>query len=139
MTWENIFKLCNDPAVYISLAMICIITIAFFYFMQQFETGPKWCWNRFTFNGIRIVCGFVCELKPKMYSTRLFFGVLLLGAIPFVVTFLACWLKCITTPFHGKQIASVEEMLHNRYEVVGDSIALYHLRRQQQVLWRILI
>lgn len=139
MTWENIFKLCNDPTVYISVSMICIVTIAFFYFMQQFENGSKWCWNRITFDGIRIICGFACELKPKMYSTRLFFGIVLLGCIPFVVTFLVTWLKCITTPFYEKQIASVEEMLHNRFEVVGNSIAFYHLKRQQQVIWRILI
>lgn len=132
--WKNIFKLINDRSYWTILTLACILVISLIYFMQTFDqVKPKWDVIRIIFCGLRIYCGFVCEYKPKINSTRILFTSLLLAFILFDVTFVTFWSEYMKTTHFEDQINTVKGIIDNEFEIVGDVFALHHLKHQNEV------
>lgn len=132
--WKNIFKLCEDPTIYLLFFIMgtgCAIVI---FFMQQFEdVRPKWDYIRISITIIRCYCGFGIEYKPKLHSTRIFIVSCLLSSFLFDIKFILLWTKYMTTPLFERQIQSRQEIIDNRFETVGDGFALQQLIKQNEV------
>lgn len=47
-------------------------TVLFIYYLQQFENGPKWHWNRITLAGMAVLIGVPSDYRPKIFSQRVF-------------------------------------------------------------------
>lgn len=132
--WKNIFKLCKDPTIYLLFFIMCTACAIFIFFMQQFEdVRPKWDYIRISITIVRCYCGLGIEYKPKLHSTRIFIASCLLSSFLFDITYILLWTKYMTTPLFESQIQSRQEIIDNRFEMVGDGFALQQLIKQNEV------
>lgn len=104
------------------------------YFMQQFENfTPKWDWFRLTFSAISPCLGFGTDYFANTIPNRIFMFFSLWGAmLSFIVTN-SFFLLFITIPIYEHQIKTKQEIIQQRFELVGDGFALQHLRMHNQV------
>lgn len=135
--WKNIFYLCNDPLVLSLFVVVCLAVVLTTYFFQQFEdtrSSSKWDCHRLTLSGISCLFGFASEYKPKFTPTRIFFGLSLFGCMIYTISTMSIMFKFITKPIYKHQIQSVQEIIDQRFHLIGDEFALQHLIRQNEVI-----
>lgn len=134
-TWKKIFKLCDDPMVWLVHIITFISGIFMEFYLQQFECTmiPKWDWMRVVFNGLRMMCGYSIKLRPRIHAHRVYVAIACLSCIVYGITFCAIWLKCMTTPFFETQVQSVRDLLDKDFELVGDDFAAHLLMKEKQV------
>lgn len=133
-TWKNLFRMCTDPIIWAIYTVMAISVIFMGYFLQQFEDfQPKYDWLRLTFMAVCCMSGFVCDYKPKIISNRIFFMFCVFGAMIYVITMMSLILKCLCNPIFEDQIETIEEIIDNSYDLVGDGSALQHLMRRREV------
>lgn len=136
--WRNLFLLCNDPLVFITFGILCIIVLSMIYFIQQFEDKqPKWDLLRHITDGICVFCCFSCEYRPQIISIRIVFAFFVLGCIIFNISNFAFWMKIVEIQYYEKQIETVQQIV-NSFHLVGDEFALEHVKRQNNVGYSIM-
>lgn len=114
--------------------IMCVSVVFTGYFMQQYEDfARKWDWFRLTFSGMAPCFGFVSEYTPRIAPNRIFFIFCIFGAMLSYIVTNSILLHYVTHPIYENQIQSIEEIIDNDFEIVGDSFALQHLKMQNQV------
>lgn len=133
-SWKSLFYLCSDPLVYIFYTFMCFSVVFTGYFMQQYEDfQPKWDWFRLSFSGISPCFGFPSEYRANIIPNRIFFLFSLFGAFLSYIITNSILLMLINIPFYENQIKLREQIIHKRFEFVGDNFALQHLKKQNTV------
>lgn len=129
--WKNIFYLCRDPLVFAIYTVMCTLVIFMGYFLQIFENiTPKWDWFRLTFAGVSPCLGFASEYFANTIPNRIFFLFSLFGATLSFIVFNAFFLLFVTFPIYEHQINTRQEIIDNRFELIGDAFAFQHLKLQ---------
>lgn len=131
--WQNFFRLCEDPIIYMLFAIMAVTGIFLFYYSHQFEDRPMYDWHRVTMEAIRLMCGWTIGYRPKILPTKILYVSCLFGSLIFTVEFLALFLNLLNTTMFKHQIQSIQEILDQSFQVVGDDFALQHLKKQNTV------
>lgn len=132
--WQNVFHVCRDPLVFAIYTLMCFCVVLTGYFMQRYENfTPKWDWFRLTFAGISPCLGYGSAYFANIIPNRIFFLFSLFGAtLSFIVTN-SFILIFVSIPIYEHQINIRQEIIHKRFELVGDAFAFQHLTMQNQV------
>lgn len=132
--WQNLFRLCNDPIVWILYTVMSFITVFVFYYLQQLEdVQRKWDWFRLTSSGICSTFGFPSEFWPRSTPSRVFYMFAVFGQMIFTIYFGGVMLTFIMEPIYEKQINSIQEIVDQSFDLTGDEFAWQHLMRQTEV------
>lgn len=133
--WKNFFRLCRDPTVYTIYTIMSISVVFTCYFMQQYEfLQPKWDGLSILLMAIANVCGSGSNYKPKIASHRIFFIIGVLGGILLNIILTSFTVIFMSNQIFGNQIESIQEIVENRFDLVGDGFALQQLNRNKQVI-----
>ena len=131
--WQNIFHVCRDPIVITSYFLLCVLAVFTGYFMQRFENfTPKWDWWRMTFAATTPMLGLPSEYFANTIPNRIFFIISVLGAMVFYTITNSFILLFITIPIYEHQIETRQEIIQQRFALVGDAFALKHLKIQNE-------
>lgn len=131
--WENYFHICRDPMVYLLFTGIAIVILGHGYFMEQFERYPKWDWNKFVCNCIRGTLGFPNTYNPTFHTTRFGYIIILLTGISVTTVINTMFMIFITNPILEPQVQSIQEIVRQKFSLMGDQFALHQILQQNQV------
>lgn len=136
--WQNILYYCRDPMLYVLSISSSIAALFFIYFIQQFEHfQPKWDWHRLALAGFCLMCGFVSDYKPNNLSNRVFCCFWIYSSMFFIISATCIFIGFMTTNIYENQIRSINEIINNNFELIGDDFALQHLMQQNEVITRV--
>lgn len=130
---ENILHLCRDPWVYAIFTVSVVATLCASYFVQQFERPPQMDWHQIFVNGFACILGFSCHYEPKNNANRVLFAFFLMASALFVIIISSVAMSFITTPILQPQIKSVEEIVSNEFNLVGNRFVLMKLFHKTEV------
>lgn len=102
-------------------------------FMQQFEPRRKWDFNAISIMGICIFMGSPCPYKPKNNAHRLGYAFVLFGSIVFTTVTTTKVAKLFTSPTYNSQIQTVNEILDNSFDLIGNQFSLQKLLQKNWV------
>lgn len=132
--WKNIFRLCNEPLVWIIFTIMIISAIITAYIMQQYEPDqPKLDWTRITMAGVCSLLGFVSNYKPKILANRILFAMILFGSLIFTIVILSLTVKLTKMEMFNEQIKMVDEIVRGSFELTGNQFSLHHLMQKTEV------
>lgn len=134
--WQNLFRLCIDPLVYLFFILVSTLTVGARYLMAQFEREYiKWDLFKFALNAYSALLGFVSNYKPKFLPARINYIVCIFSCVVFTQHIFSIMISAMKTPMFTDQIQSIPEILdaRNAFELTGDRFALEHLRKQNEV------
>ena len=111
-----------------------IVVLITLYVIQQFDDiHPKWDWHRLTIHCFANMCGFPYTYRPKTVASRIYYGCCLYGVVIFLIVFDVHYQLFMTNLMYEKQVDSVEEIIAENYTLAGDSLALNHLIKRDEV------
>lgn len=103
------------------------------YYVQQCEPPPRMDWHRIFINGFPMILGFSCQYHPKSDANRVLFAFYLMGATLFVIIINSVALSFITTPIFQPQIETIQEIVSNEFNFVGNKFVLMQLLQKPEV------
>ena len=80
-----------------------------------------------------IVIGFNQSFQPKSALVRSYYGLVVLGCLVGVVTFTTFLIKVLTVPIDGNQVSTIEEIIGQNFELVGDRVSYTKIVDQTHV------
>lgn len=132
--WRNIFYICRDPVVIVMVILSYHTIVYVGYFLQAYENfTPKWNWWQLYFSGIASGFGFGSEYFAIILSNRIFYCFCLMAALLFFIIGNTFVLVFVTIPLYEDQITTTQEIIQQRFDLVGDSFAFQHLKLQNEV------
>lgn len=131
--WRNIFGFSDHPFLLVILFIMLNFTFTATTYVLQLFDDTKWDWTRLTITWICCSTGFVCGYKPNGISNRIFYAFCLLGSIVFSICHYSLVQQTLTKSLYNNQIKSTQEILNSSFELIGDELALEHLRDQDEV------
>lgn len=130
---KAMFRLCNDPVVYVTFFLHGLIVTFFSYFLQMFERHPKWDLLRISVNGFACYAGWSCTYRPTNNAHRLGAAGVYFGAFLFNNILLTFVLQCATATLFDPQVESIEQMIKNDYNLIGNEFAYRKIFELNQV------
>lgn len=132
--WKHFFHICTDRLAYAIFFVESIVVLSCAYYGQQFErTATKWDWNYIVINAFRSYLGFPCTLFPKSNILRIGYISCLFAGIIFTTVTTSMFVLFVTVPKLGSQIQSVEEIIREKFTLMGEQIVLHHILLQNEV------
>lgn len=134
-SWKNIYHVCSDTLTWSLFAISSLCTNAMTFFLQQFDHGvqPKWDWLRIWFDGFRVICGMNSTYNPTNVLTRSFFIFCIFVGIIASTTDNTFILLFMLSPIFEKQVNTVNEIIEQKFDLVGDNLTLQMLSQRYQV------
>lgn len=130
---ECVTHLCTDPIIYLVFSFQSIIVTIFAYFLQMFERRPRWDILKFSVNGFACYMGFPCTYNPIRSGTRLSTIFIFFGSFLFATLLSTMTVKILTTPLYNSQIKSIDQIIENKFQLVGNMFAYQKITKQNQV------
>lgn len=132
-SWIILFYACTDLRVHLTVFIQSIAIVMLLYYMEQFERYPKSDWYKIITNGFACFLGFACEFKPTILLSRLVYFLILLANIVFTATINGVLVLFVTSPILNPQVQNIQEIIGQKYIIMGDRFTLYQISQQNEV------
>lgn len=130
---ENLLHLCRDPKVYALFTVTVVAVLGAAYILQIFDPPPHMDWHRIFVNEFPCILGFPCHYYPTSSPHRVLFAFFLLASTLFVILINSVAFSFITTPILQPQIKSIQEIVGNEFNLVGNRFVLMKLQQKTEV------
>lgn len=132
--WKNIFHHCNDPIVWVLHAVMNCSVVLTMYYLQRFEDlQSTWDWNRVTVISFGILLGMPFKYRPTKLPLKFLYAFGIFGSILYGIVILSCLMINLKDSFYKDQVESIQEIVDDSFEIIGDSFALQQMMRQNAV------
>lgn len=131
---QNIFHLCTDPFVWLLYALTAFASYFTAYYLQRFEASTlKMDAFEIILAATAISISMIHKYRAINHSNRVFYAFACMAGILHTIVILTGSMAILMNPIYEDQINSIAEILDDSFEIVGDSFALHHIMRKNEV------
>lgn len=127
------FHICDDTIIWITYLLVAALIIALFYFFQQFEKS-KYGFYRILIVGVAYATNTTQSYNIRNSAHRILFISCTLASVLESIVFTTFCFKVQTQPYMKREVRTVDDILSNDIQMIGDRFALMQLQQQMMVI-----